>query len=147
MRAGLHHASVVDDEDQVRVADRREAVRDHQGGASFERLVECALHGDLGLGVEVSGGLVEDDDGRCLEQQSGDREPLPLSAGQPVAAVADHGVQPVGQLRNQRLDLRRCECGPDLLLSGTRSRVLEIDPDRVVEHVRVLGHVPDRVLQ
>src|SRR3546814_5568882 len=31
------------------------------------------------------------------QQQPGDRQPLTLAAGQPVAALADHGVETVGQ--------------------------------------------------
>ena len=35
--------------------------------------------------------------GGRLEQQPGDRQPLPLAAGEPVAAVTDDGVEAVGQ--------------------------------------------------
>ena len=48
MLAGLHHASVDDHRDLVGVADGREPVRDHQGGAGAGALrhegVEGALH-------------------------------------------------------------------------------------------------------
>ena len=71
-------------------------VRPCEGG------VERALHRDLGLGVQVRGGLVEHDDVGRLEQQSGDGQTLLLAARQAVAAVADDGVEPLGELRRSR---------------------------------------------
>ena len=44
----------------------------------------------------MCGRLVEYDDPGSLEQQPRDRQPLPLATREPVAAVADHGVEPVG---------------------------------------------------
>ena len=57
----------------------------------------AACTADLGLGVEVRGGLVQDHHPRPGEQQPGDGQPLPLAARQPVPALAHHGVQPVRQ--------------------------------------------------
>ena len=45
----------------------------------------------------MSGGLVEDDHPRTLEEQPGDRQPLLLTAGEPVPTVADNGVEALGQ--------------------------------------------------
>ena len=109
--------------------------------------VERALDGVLGLGVEVGGGLVEDHDGRRLEQQAGDREPLALAAGEAVAAVADDGVEPVGQRPHEVAHLGGVEGVPGLAVVGLRAGVEQVGPDRVVEHVGVLGDVADDVLQ
>ena len=46
----------------------------------------------LALGVEVAGGLVEDEDLRRCEDRAGDRQPLALAAGQLDAALADERV-------------------------------------------------------
>ena len=56
------------------------------------RLRERLLHQPLGLGVERRGGLVQDQDRRVLQDRAGDRDPLALAAGEPAAALADHGV-------------------------------------------------------
>ena len=69
-------------------------------------VLQGLLHRHLGLGVEVGGRLVEDDDVGRLEQQPGDGDALLLAAREPVAAVADDGVEPVGQGVDQREDLR-----------------------------------------
>ena len=50
--------------------------------------------------------LVEDHDGRVLQQHAGDGEPLLLAARQPVAALADDGVVAVGQRGDDVVDLR-----------------------------------------
>jgi hypothetical protein len=118
VRAALDDAAVVDDEDLVGLADRREAVGDHERRAAGERRLERQLHGDLGLRVEVGGGLVEHDDVGRLEQQPGDGDALLLAARQPVAAVADHGVEAVGQRLDQRQDLRGPQRLDQLVLGG-----------------------------
>ena len=137
----------LDDEDLVGVADRREPVRDDQRGPPLEGGVEGPLDGGLGLAVEVRGRLVEDDDRRRLEQQPGDREPLPLAAGEPVAAVADDRVDAVGQGAHQVRDLGRLQGVPHLEVGGAGPGVEQVGADRVVEHVGVLGDVADDVLQ
>ena len=87
------------DEDLVGGLDRRQAVGDDQRRAARQRLGQRLLDEQLGLGVEVGGGLVEDDDGRALEQDPGDGQPLLLAAREPVAALADEGVVALGQRR------------------------------------------------
>ncbi len=111
--------------------------------AVFER----ALHGDLGLGVEVRGRLVEHDDVRRLEQQPGQGEALLLAARQPVAAVADHGVEPVGQRLDQRQDLGAAQRLLELVLGRVGLGVEQVGADRVVEQVRVLGDHADHLAQ
>ena len=59
----LDDAATVDDQDLVGVADRGQPVRDDQRGAPGQRAAASArCTRDLGLAVQVGGGLVEDDD-------------------------------------------------------------------------------------
>ena len=97
MRARFDDASGVDHDDAVGVDDRREAVRDHDRGPAAQRLVERPLDRELRLGVEVRGRFVEDHDRRVLQQEPRDREALLLAARHPVPALADDGVETVGQ--------------------------------------------------
>ncbi len=97
----------VDDQDLVGLPDGRQPVRDDQRGPPGQRRLERPLDRRLRLGVQVRGGLVQHHHRRGLEQQPGQRDPLLLAAGQPVAAVAHDGVEPVGQHRDQVPDLRR----------------------------------------
>ena len=106
-RAGLHDPTAVDHQDLVGAADGGQPVRDHQRRPSLQRGGQRPLHRDLGLAVQVGGRLVEDDDGRRLEQHPRDGQPLLLAAGEPVPAVADHGVQALRHAGHQVPDLRR----------------------------------------
>ena len=53
----------------------------------------------------MGGGLVEHDDVGRLEHEAGQGHPLLLAAREPVAALADDGVEPVGELGDQVADL------------------------------------------
>ena len=50
--ARLQHPPAVEDDDPVRVDDRRQAVRDHERGAAAHQLLERALHRDFAVGVQ-----------------------------------------------------------------------------------------------
>ena len=98
-RALLDDPTRLQHHDLVGRPDRRQPVGDDQCGPTLERHEQRLLHRGLGFGVEVGRGLVEDDDPRAGEQQAGDRQPLALATGQPVAALADDRVKPSGRLR------------------------------------------------
>src|SRR2546423_12580942 len=74
--AGLDDASVLEHQDAGGVANGREAMGDHEGGASLHDLVERGLELRFRLGVERARSLVEDQDGRILEQRARNRQPL-----------------------------------------------------------------------
>ena len=74
----------------------------------------CTAASDCG--VEVGGRLVEDHDPWLGEQQAGDRQPLALAARQPVAALADDGVEAVGQRPHQRAEAGLVERRPQLVV-------------------------------
>ena len=143
MRAALDDAALVDHADLVGVADRRQAVGDHDRGPSGESTVERALYEDLVLGVEVARGLVEDHHRRVFEQQAGDGEPLLLAARQPVAALADDRVETLRQRGDHVPDLRVAAGRFHLRRRGVRPGVAQVLADRHVEEVRVLGNDAD----
>jgi hypothetical protein len=68
VRAALHHGPVVDDDDLVGAHHGRQAVGDHDDGAAAHQRPDGLLHGDLGLGVQRRGGLVEQHH-RCVLQE------------------------------------------------------------------------------
>ena len=53
----------------------------------------------LGLGVEVGGHLVQNQDARLANESAGERDPLPLTTGNATTELAHHGIQPIGQRR------------------------------------------------
>src|SRR5690349_1041231 len=90
--AALDDRAVLYREDDIGVSDRREAVRDGDRGSALDQGLERLLDDALTFGVQRRGGLVEDEDRRVFEDHARDREPLALSTGEPVAALADDSV-------------------------------------------------------
>ena len=123
MRPCLHHEDLRRRRGSV---DRRCAITSavRPSRATDERL----LHRDLGLRVEVGGRLVEDHDPGSGQEEPGDGEPLPLPARQPVPALADHGVEPVGQGGHQVGEARRVERRPELVVGGVGRGVAQVGP-------------------
>src|SRR5579875_1220303 len=93
----LDDPAVVEDDDLLRVADRREPVRDRDRRPPLREPVERLLDEPLGLGVERGGRLVEDEDRRVAEDRPRDRDPLLLAAREAVAALADDRVVALGE--------------------------------------------------
>ena len=80
MCSALDDAAVLQNDDQVGVADGREAVGDDQGSTPTHQARECVLDEPLAFRVEGGSGFVEDEQGRILEHGPGDGDALPLSA-------------------------------------------------------------------
>ena len=59
--------------------------------------IERAAHRLLVHRIEMRGRLVQDQHRRVLEEGAGDGDALALAAGEAGAALADLGIQPVGQ--------------------------------------------------
>src|SRR5687768_522592 len=78
--AALDDAAVLKHQDARRLADGREPMRDHEGGAAFHHLVERNQQQLFGAGVERAGRLIEDQDRRVLEKGARDRQPLAFAA-------------------------------------------------------------------
>ncbi len=124
-------------DDPVGVADRGQAVGDHDGRAALDRVVERRLDVCLVLVVEMARRLVEDHDRRVLEQQPGDGQALLLAAAHPVAALADDVSYPSGSAGS----CRGCEPPAgrvELRVRGIGLGIAEVGADRLVEQVRVL---------
>ena len=82
------------------------------------RAVSSARWMGLGFGIEMGGGLVENDNVRRLEEQTGDSKALLLAAGEAVAALADHGFELVGETLYEIQNLRVAKSGADLVVGG-----------------------------
>ena len=75
---------------------------DGDHGLAFHEVVEALLDGRLDLRVERARRLVEDEDGRVLEQHAGNGDALALAARQLDAALADMGLVGAPALRIDR---------------------------------------------
>src|SRR5204862_2802737 len=88
VRALLHDAPSVEDEDPVRALDGREAVRDHDRRPATHESIECLLHQELALVVERARCLVEQEDPRVAQDRSRDRDALALAPRKAHAPLA-----------------------------------------------------------
>jgi hypothetical protein len=97
VRAAFNDAPGIDDENNIGVEDRGEAVRDDEARAAFHRFFERGLDERFVFGIECGGRFVEDEDARVFEEHARDREALTLAAGEFVAALADDRLEAVGE--------------------------------------------------
>ena len=81
MASLLDDAAVFHGDDDVGVADGGKAMGDDEGGAVGHEPGEGAADGHLVDGIEMAGGLVENEDRGVLEEGSGDGDTLALAAG------------------------------------------------------------------
>ena len=79
VRAAFDDVAVVEDQDEVGVADCAQAVSDHETGAAVEQYGQCALQTLLGLRVDGTGRLVEDQQLWVGEQRAGEADHLTLA--------------------------------------------------------------------
>ena len=139
----LDQLAAVEDEDAVGVAEGREPVGDGDGGAAAGQGLEGLLNRLFAFGVDVAGGLVEDQDRRIVEDRPGDREALPFAAGETRAALAEPGVVAERRVEDELVGLGRFGGGDRLLGRAGGQAVNQIVPDRAAEQERLLQHDAD----
>ena len=101
MRADLGDAAALEHDQPVGLAQRAQAVGDGDRRAALDQVVERHLNLALGFGVDRRGGFVEDQNARIDQQCAGDRDALPLAAGERLAALADERIVAVGQSQDE----------------------------------------------
>ena len=89
---------MVHDDDAVGQRDHAHAVRDHERGAVAGEFFEHLEDELLAFDVDLAGGFVEEQDFGVAEDGAGERDALPLAAGEAAAAGADERLVAVGQL-------------------------------------------------
>ena len=96
MRALLHDAPGVEDQDPVCPSNGRHPMGDHDSRPAGREIRQRLYEQLLRLGVEGTRRLVENQDRSVSENCSGDRDPLTLTTGEVGAALADDGVKTIG---------------------------------------------------
>ena len=79
MLAAFDNLPIFQYQDYIRVADRGEAMGDHEGCTAFEEFVEGFLDEALGACVHTRRGFVQDEDARVGKRGARNREQLALS--------------------------------------------------------------------
>src|ERR1700678_2226668 len=102
-----------------------EAVRDHDGGQPGGQLKEAAVEGRLRPDIELGGGLIEHQYPRAARrrvQGTGERDPLPLTAGHVGAPGIAGGADGAPAVRQRADELQR----PGLLRRLDQRRLVDI---------------------
>src|SRR5437773_9458079 len=97
MCAALDRPPVFQDKDRGRLADRHEVVRNDDGGPPAHQAPQWVEDPISGLGVEVSGRLVQNEDGRVANHRPRNRDPLTLTTGETPALLADDRIVSAGE--------------------------------------------------
>ncbi len=87
MRAGLDDSPRVDHDDAIGLLHGAEPMGDDERRATSREPLERGANVVGGLGIERARRLVEDEDGRVLEDRARDRDALPLAARQEAPAL------------------------------------------------------------
>ena len=138
-----HDVPVLEQDDAVGQADRREPVRHDQRGATLHEHAQRVVDLLLDLDVDGAGGVVEHQDGRVDEQGAGDGDALALTARQGVAAFAHHRVVAVGQFPDEGVGPGGPGGGLHVGDVGVGAPVGDVVPDRHREQEGVVEHDTD----
>src|SRR6266436_6656296 len=98
VRSTLDDTPLLHDQNLVRSLYRREAVSDGYHGSPFDQFLQGCLNEPFYLGVERTGGFVQQQIGSLAQERACDSHPLLLTTGEPVAAFADNCVESAGSL-------------------------------------------------
>lgn len=126
MRAHGAHPALVQDHDPVGLGHCGDPVGDGDDGAPLGDAAQTVAQRRLGVGVQVRGGLVEQHHVGLLEQRPCHAEPLPLSAGESGALVAEEGFEAVRQLRHHLGETGEFDGLGDLRLGGVGRGVHDV---------------------
>ena len=128
MVAALHNVPVLEDQDQVCIANGAEPVGNDEGGAIFRQPVHGRLDQRLGPGVYGGGGFVQNQKGRIFNHGPGDGHQLLLTGGE-VGPVVELGVIALGELADEVIQAHGFAGGPNVGVADALFRVYDILPD------------------
>ena len=94
--ADFNDFSLFENHEPRGVAQRAQSVRDGKSGAAFNQSRDGVLNLFLGVGVDGSGRLVENQNARVVQNRARDTDPLPFAAAERLTAIADLRVVAVG---------------------------------------------------
>ena len=145
--AGFHHVAAAHHQDEVGVFDGGQAVRHHKAGFIAHQAAHGLLNLHLGAGIDVAGGLVQDQHVRVDQHGAGDGHQLLLPLGDVGAVVGDHRVVALRQAHDVVVNLGRLGRLDDLLAGGVGAGVGDIFVNGAREQPGILQHHGVRAAQ
>ncbi len=129
----------IDHDDPVGALGAAEPVGDDDRGAAGEEDTQRSFDVDLGLGVQIRRGLVENDDRRVHQERPTEGDELALPRREAAASLPDRRVETIWQRLQPLGDAHGPAHVPDLAIRRVRLAVAEVVPQRPVEEEVVLG--------
>jgi hypothetical protein len=114
----FHDTALLQNDDPVRMANGRQAVRDHDDGLVPDQFPQRHVHLVLVLRIGKRRRFVQYEDGRILQDRTGHGHALLFAAGEIDPAFADLCLVPARQAFDEVVALRRPGCRLNLLAGG-----------------------------
>src|SRR5436190_2380602 len=146
-RAVLQETTFLEDQDSIEVAHRRKAMRNGDDGAAAHEAAQRLADQLFAVAIQRRGRLVEQEEGRVLEEGAGDGDALSLTSRETEAAVADDRVQPLRQLGDEVAAVRRLYGQRHFVVAGLGPSVANVLHQRAMEQRDVLRHDGDGLAQ
>ena len=122
-------------------------MRDHQDRPPPAHVLQRSLHFRFGFVIQVTGGLVQDENRRVSQHHARDGQPLFLPARETKTSLADDGVIAVRQPLNDIVNVSRMAGCFNLSFAGVHSCIAQVFANGTVKEHRLLAHDPYRSLQ
>ena len=113
---------------------------DKEDGLVLARSLHCFEDDALVEAVEVGGGLVQQEEGRIVEEGARHADALAFAAGKRTAQLADRGLIPLGQAADETIQCRFFAGGFHFRVGGVPLGDLDVVLDGVVEQLGLLRH-------
>ena len=140
VRAHLRDAAVLDDDHQVGLFHRADAMGDDERGAALKHEAHAAANQVLGFGIDGGGRIVEHQHARVGHDRPGDGQALPLAARERCAALAEHGLVTFGQCLDEFVRLRQPRGRFHFAAANVRPPIGDVGFDGVAEEIGLLEH-------
>ena len=149
MGALLDDAAILHHQNLVGVLDGGQPVGDGEDRLSLGQGGQGLLDQVLILRIHAGGGLVQNHDGRILQNRPGDGDALALAAGEGGAPLPDHRVIPIWQGHDEVMAAGGPGSGHHLLMGGVGASEFDVVLHTVLEEIHILknhGDIPQQAL-
>ena len=131
-------AAAFQDDDQVGVLDRAEAVGDGKGGSPLEQAVDGFLDQPFAGGIQIAGGFIKYEDAWIGKECSGNGQSLALPSREPDASFTNEGVKLIRERFDELHRIGRFSGKAELLVIGASPCEGDILADRAFEEKHIL---------
>ena len=146
MRSVLHKFPLIKDVNLIGMLDGRQTMRDHDDRVAARKLARGGDDGGLAFGVDIARGLVEDVDGRVVQQGPGERQALALTTRKVRALCRDLHVE-TARFAHEACQPALREGAPQLVVARIGLGEQQVRSQRPLEHVARERHRGDGLAQ